>query len=298
MPSAWIYSISRTRPAIRHWIFCAGEQPASWFGVSPSWIISPSFPSQHTSRGIREGTARLVLTGFLSGTPGEERLEVRIFDNSAHQVLWSKIYGHDRFGNLLHLQEKIAEEASSALIRHVGGNAASEWLSLPFRHKGISPTQNATAFESYIRGSSLQQEYSEESLRAAIRFFEDAVSRDSHFALAWACLAECHLLLLNFGFDYENDLVSRARECAMRAIREAPSLAEAHAIMGAVRQADWDWRAAQAEFDRALALKPKFAKAMGWRAGLVLQFGRFDEAIAGLQTAFSMDPYDRGVTST
>jgi len=244
---------------------------------------------------------RFALSGSLSKQTGGEHLAIQIADKSAKKILWSRTYGAERLNDQIRLQAEIANDAETALIRHSNvyrTSFLSKLLPGSQRSHTASPTADAAAFDFYMRGSSLQQEYTEDSLRVAVGLFEAAVSRDPHFALALASLADCHLSLLNFGSDYDLAGISKARDYAQRAIREDPSLAEAHAVIGAVDQVHWDWPAAEAEYDRALKLKPNFAKAIRWRAGLVLQFARFDEAIAGLQKARQIDPYDRGAIST
>jgi len=244
--------------------------------------------------------SRFLLSGVLSGQKEAPRLEVRIVDKSDAAVVWSKRYEGKDFGDLLRLQEDIAQEATAQLIgrtAYPGGQLLASWFP-ESSAAGEPPTVNGAAFDAYIRGTSLQQESTEESFHAAIGLFEKAVSIDPHFALALAALADCHLSLLNYGDDDEGAIAAKARDYAQRAVREGPSVAEAHMVMGAVYQLDWDWLASESEYDQALALKPAFARALRWRAGLVLQFARFDEAIAAMEKAHQIDPYDRPAVST
>ena len=157
---------------------------------------------------------------------------------------------------------------------------------------GGPPTRNSTAFDLYLRANSLLQEATPESLDAAKLLFERAIAEDPRFALAIAALAETYLALMNVAHESYAAMTAAARDNAIRAVREDPSLAEAHAVMGAVNQLDWDWLGSESEYDRALQLKPQFPRAIRWRAGLILQFERFGEALAAFEEAKRQDPYD------
>ena len=254
-----------------------------------------AIPKRTTQRAAVGGAGdRLAIGGALSRRDGIARLQIQISDGGA--VVWSKTFEESRFGNLMKLQAEVAADAIAQLLRRA---PLFRLFSQRLAGGGDSraPTSNSAAFNLYIRGSSLQQEYSEESLRAAVGYFERALEQDPHFALALAALADSSLSLLNFGFDFDATTAAKARDAAQRAVREDPTLAEAHAVLGAVSQVDWDWATSELEYDRALQLNPGFARATRWRAGLVLQFARFDEAIAGMEKAFRLDPYDRGAIS-
>lgn len=149
------------------------------------------------------------------------------------------------------------------------------------------------AMDFYVRGNTLLQEGTPESVRDAMQQFERALDAAPQFALAAAAMAEACLVRRNFGFEPEAQLTALAGTYGERAVRLDPNVAEGHAALGAVRQSEWDWVAAEKHYDTALRLKPRFARARRWRSGLVLQFARFDEALADVKLAFEQDPYDR-----
>jgi eukaryotic-like serine/threonine-protein kinase len=256
-----------------------------------------AIPMRTTQRAAVGGADdRLAIGGSLFRRDGVARLVIQISDGRS--IVWSKSYAESRFGDLMGLQAEISSDAMPELVRR-SPLFRARLFSQRLAGGGDSraPTSNSAAFSLYIRGASLQQEYAEESLRAAVGYFERAIEQDPHFALALAALADCYLALLNFGFDFDGEKAAKARDAAQSAVREDPALPEAHAVLGAVSQVDWDWANSELEYDRALQLNPDFARAIRWRAGLVLQFARFDEAIAGMEKAFKIDPYDRGAVS-
>ena len=53
---------------------------------------------------------------------------------------------------------------------------------------------------------------------------------------------------------------------------------------------DWDWSAAEREFQRAIALAPRYATAHQWYAMLLTSQGRTSEALVEGHTALELDP--------
>jgi tetratricopeptide (TPR) repeat protein len=221
--------------------------------------------------------------------------EVKKLFERAPPVLW------------LHRRTIIAGAAGATILAASGAIASGgprrlagllEAIGGRTRSAPVGPgTANSVAMDYYVRGNTLLQEGTSESVHSAIDSFQRAVAADPHFALAYASLTEAYLHLKNFGFDNESELIRSAEAYAERAVKEGPRVAEGHAALGAVRQWQWNWSAAESSYDEALRLKPSFARARRWRAGLVLQFARFDEAISETRKAMDQDPFDRNAMS-
>lgn len=77
----------------------------------------------------------------------------------------------------------------------------------------------------------------------------------------------------------------------MTAIRLDDSLAEAHDLLGSVQFLyDWDFAAAEKEFERAIALNPNSTSAHSGYSDFLNAMGRPDEAIAEWVTNSQIDP--------
>jgi tetratricopeptide (TPR) repeat protein/tRNA A-37 threonylcarbamoyl transferase component Bud32 len=259
-------------------------------------------------RVFRPGAApgqRFSLSGSLAGAPGNLQLKFQLYDHAAERVLWSEDFG-GRIGhltgpssvsNLLEIQSEIAEQTLRALESALGMVLRLNSVLRPWRRNREfsigSPTSSNLAFDHFLRGQTLMQEGSPASLDAAIESLERAVTEDPRFALAFAALTQAHLSALNFDQRRAEEHGRSAKSHAERALAEDPQLPEAHASLAAVRQRFWDWQGAMESYDAALRLRPRFPRALRWRAGLLLQFGRFDEAVAGMEQAHQLDPHDR-----
>jgi tetratricopeptide (TPR) repeat protein len=151
---------------------------------------------------------------------------------------------------------------------------------------------NPAAYEDYLRGRYEWDKRTAEGFTRAIAFFEQALAKDPHYALAYAGLADSYLLLAYTAeVTSPPDVVPKARAAALKALALDDTLAEAHTTLGAIRLFyDWDWAGAEDQFKRAIALNSSYATAHHWY-GLYLEWaGRTEEAMAQLQQAQQLDP--------
>ena len=86
-------------------------------------------------------------------------------------------------------------------------------------------------------------------------------------------------------------VLPKARAALAQALQLDESLAEAHAVNAYIRAYyEWDWRAAEQEFRRALELRPNYADAHFSYSRFLASRRRFDEALAQLARAVELDP--------
>ena len=84
---------------------------------------------------------------------------------------------------------------------------------------------------------------------------------------------------------------ARAKEYARKALELDDSVAEAHSSLAwATYIYDWDWVQAGREFQRAIALDPRYPTARQWYAFFLAAMGRMDEGLVEGHTALELDP--------
>jgi len=243
--------------------------------------------------------SRFTLEGMLQAYNGEARLSVQLTDNQEHMLVWSESFDSKQLKDPLELQAAIATGSVVALQKQLTSTRpllAKLWPTsgLDSTSLNAAPTTNNVAFDYYMRGRQLLDEGSANSTELAISYLRRAVDDDPKFALGYSTLADAHLNMMNYAFVPQPGLLASARQYAEAAVSLAPGLAEAHASLAAVRQSEWHWKEAETSFLEALRIKPLYASARRRYAGLILQFARFEEAIAQARLAFAQDPYDRG----
>jgi len=144
------------------------------------------------------------------------------------------------------------------------------------------------AYDAYLRGR-FHMERGE--LEQARTLFEQA----SRYAPDWAPpnvgMANYYTSLPFFTDTPPIEVLPQARAALVRALELDETLAEAHAANAYIRAYyEWDWRAAEQEFRRALELQPSYADAYFSYSRFLASRGRLDEAIAQLDRAVELDP--------
>ncbi|MBC7927288.1 MAG: protein kinase [Bryobacteraceae bacterium] len=269
--------------------------------------------SPHTTRAGAPArrSGRFSLDGTLQAHNGQIRLTMQLSDNEQKgDLLWSDNFDRQGIQNPLELQTDIAANTVASVEQRVllgklndrtppyliqaAALRLRQWLAPQTAAvMAGAPTTSNEAFEAYLRGHKLLEELSPMSASAAIEYFRKAISEDPRFALAHAAAADAHMALMNYNYRPHAQLADQARTYAAQAVQLDPGLAEAHLVLAAVRQMDWDWQGAEAAYKEALRLKPNMAKARRWYAGLLAQFGRWNEALPEAARAMELDPYDR-----
>lgn len=151
------------------------------------------------------------------------------------------------------------------------------------------PTDNAAAYDLYLRGRAILDNGATQQRQAA-SYFEQAVALDTTFADAWARLATAMARVYGNG-NRDPAAARRAGEAVDRALALAPNHALSHVASGQyqslIRQ---DLAAAGREFDRAIALDSTSVEALSGAANHDVSVGHPDSALIKLRRARELDP--------
>jgi serine/threonine-protein kinase len=160
-------------------------------------------------------------------------------------------------------------------------------------------TENAAAYQAYLKGRYYWNQRTAKSLKKAVESFEEAIELDDRYALAYAGLADCYLLVSIYGAAPPKAVMPRAKAVAIKALEIDDGLAEAHtSLAAALAWFDWDWEASEREFKRAIELNPSYTVAHHWYGSVLLTArGRFDEAMASELRALELEPLSLVVNS-
>jgi TolB-like protein len=112
-------------------------------------------------------------------------------------------------------------------------------------------TSSLAAYQAYLKGESASRGDSPTERNQAIRYFEEAVRLDPRFSLAWADLAQSHLVLAIY-FEDPRKHMPLAKQYAENALRLDGGLRDAHGTLGLVRLLyDWDYAGALSQLSSA-----------------------------------------------
>lgn len=230
----------------------------------------------------RDLNIRVVLTGKVVRRNGTLIIGTELVDVDNGWRLWGEQYNR-KLSDIIVVQEEIAKEISEKLrLRLTGGGK---------KRLGKRYTENTDAYRDYLKGRYYWNKMTEEGLKKSIGYFEQAIQKDPNYALAYAGLADSHSLFGFFSLLPPKEVMPRAKEAALKALAIDDGLAEAHASLAGIKKVyDWDWLAAEREYQRALELNPNYATAHHWYADYLSAVGRSQEALAEIQRAQELDP--------
>ncbi|HEX8423459.1 MAG TPA: tetratricopeptide repeat protein, partial [Pyrinomonadaceae bacterium] len=116
--------------------------------------------------------------------------------------------------------------------------------------------------------------------------------------MAYAELADCYALLNWYVEPPPASAFEQAKQAALKAVEADPNLAEAHASLGYIKlHYEHDWAGAEAEFRRAIELRPGNALSHRWYAFNLAAIGRHDDSISEIKRALQIAP-DSPVNNT
>jgi len=116
-------------------------------------------------------------------------------------------------------------------------------------------TSDARAFDFYLRGKNYMYTMTRRDYEHAIRMFEQAISVDAKYALAYAGLADAYSHLYRYA-DATQKNVRKSVEASEKAIALDPDSGEAHASRGLSLFIGGQFEEAKKEFAKAIELNP------------------------------------------
>jgi len=216
------------------------------------------------------------------------RVNAQLIRGATDEHFWSESYDRE-LRDVLSLQSDVAQSIARKVEVTVTGK----------EHERLTATRSVSpeVYESYLKGrfafnkSSNKGPAGKAGIEESIRYFDEAIKRDPGFALAYVGLATAYRRL---GSDFVGVPSSETRpkviSAAQKALQLDSELAEAHARLADIYQQTFRWSEAEAEYKRALELKPNDpATHLAFALWLACQ-GRTEEAIAWSRRARELDP--------
>lgn len=251
---------------------------------------SSAFKFRDSKEDSRSIGAKLGVAHLLEGSVRKSgdliRVSAELIDTADGSTQWSERYDR-RYKDLFALQDDITRAVAQALkTKLLPREHAAEQSERP-------PTGNLEAYNALLQGRFYAFRFTEADLHKAIDFFKQATDLDPRYALAWSHLSRSWT---DFSSSYlegaqAQEAYGKSREAADRALALSPDLPDAHLARGSLLlRANFDWRGAEAEYRRALALAPNASTAK-FELGLVLAtVGDLEQAVDLTQQAIDGDP--------
>ena len=230
-----------------------------------------------------ELSVQAVLNGRVTQRGDQLTLNLELVDARTGDQIWGEQYNR-KAADLVSLQREIARDVSNKLRLKLSG-ADEQKLAKHY-------TDNPEAYQLYLKGRFYWNQRTGEALKKSIQYFNQAIEKDSSYALAYAGIADAYSLLPSYGGNSTRESYPKAEAAAKRALELDDTLAEAHASLGQILIEEWNLPDSNREFQRAFALNPNYPTAHHWYAcNNLLIMKRFDEAIAEGKRAQELDPF-------
>jgi serine/threonine-protein kinase len=288
--------------------------------VRPSSVIAKYQGGTMDAREIgQELRVNAVLTAGFIHAGGRFRVTAQLLDVGSGDILWS-----DRIDtsteDIIAVQDEIAQKIVDGLRLELS----------PAEQDGIAKpsTQNAAAYEQYLRGRDLFARFifrtvAPEDCDSAIEHFQRAIELDPNFALALDGLGAAYVNRVFKGFggaeDYERAEVAfakaltidpklvearmlrcfiymwrgekqKAREEVAQARREAPDEPVVHFVKATLHRLDGEYGRALRSYDRLMRLDPAAHVVASYNRALVYMYmGNFEETSRQLDQAGDPD---------
>ncbi|MCI0338059.1 MAG: protein kinase [Acidobacteria bacterium] len=222
-----------------------------------------------------------VLTVRVAQLSDELSVSVALVDARKNRHLWGAQYKR-RIADLLLIPQEISGAVSEELRLKLSGDEK----------------RRLDAYQLYLKGRNAWSKRTAESIQEGISYFEKATEIDPSYAPAYAGLADCYNMLVNYSVLPAKETFPKAREAAEKALNLDQGLAEAHAALAFIHyQWEWNWLEAEREFKFSIDLNPSYAPAHQWYSSLLLVTGRIEEAVAEAKRAQELEPFSLIISS-
>jgi TolB-like protein/DNA-binding winged helix-turn-helix (wHTH) protein/Flp pilus assembly protein TadD len=232
----------------------------------------------------RELNVDAVIEGTVLRSGDQVRITAQLIEASTDKHLWSQSY-EGELRDTLALQNRVA----SAIADQIRISLTPQEQAALKDVKVVNPE----AYESYLKGRYFWNKRTADGLKVALAYFTQAIEEDPKYAQAYSGLADTYALLGDWQYAVmtPKEALPKAKAAALKALELDSALGEAHTSLAVCLDGfDWDFDAAEKEFQRAIELNPGYATAHHWYAWHLSHIGRNKEAIAEMRKAEDLDP--------
>ena len=245
-----------------------------------------AFSFRGTKQDLREVGRKLnvstVLEGSIRKAGNKLRITAQLIDVVNGYHLWSEKFDRE-MGDIFAIQDEI----SMGIVENLKLKLLPDEKATIGKRYGRDPE----AYNLYLRGLYFFNKATPEGFEKGLQYFREAIDRDPSFALPYTGVA---LVFLTYGMISilpPTEILAKCKAASSKALELDDSLAEAHFVAaGIAHTLEWDWKAAENHFEKALALNPRMAICRTYYAWFLTAMGRFDEAIKQVKKAQEIDP--------
>jgi adenylate cyclase len=268
--------------------FCDGltDELISWLTNVPGLRVasrSSSFAFKDRDVDLKSAAEKLQVAHILEGgvrKDGERlRISAQLTDVADNSVLWAENYDRD-LSDIFAIQQDIASRIQEALKLQFGTIDAPG-----------TETQNAKAYEYYLRARGYALYNGRKELKLAQKMYEKAIEADPRFVDAWVGLAEVAALQALF-LDGGEAARLISDNAGTKAMELSPDEGASYMARGYGQLACECYAAAEKAFLNAVQLEPKLYRAWHYLGRTAHHAGDQEKEIEYFKRAAELDPDD------
>ena len=229
----------------------------------------------------RELNVNAVVEGSVFRSGDDVRINVQLIQASPEKHLWADSFDKP-MRDVLGLQSEVAQ----AIALQVRAAVTPEEQ----RRMSSAKSVNPEAHEAYLKGRFYWNKRTGDDLRTAVDYFNQAIAKDSSYALAYAGLASAYQVLPDYSGLPAKEFIQKKEAAVKKALELDPTLAEAHTVLAQLKADEGDLAGAESEFKRAIELDPNYPTAHHWYSMNLVGPGRLNEALSEMKRAQELDP--------
>lgn len=229
-----------------------------------------------------------ILMGHVMQRDENLVVSVELMDARDQTQVWGERYTR-KAADVQAVQEEIARTISEKLRLRLSGVQEQQLTK--------RATQNPQAYEAYLTGMFYYRKPGLEGARKSLDYFNQAVTLDPNFALAWVGVARANRFSAAMGLVDPKEPLAKAKAATDKALFLDETLAEVHLELATTKKDEWDWAGAESEHKRAIQLNPNLAEAHAKYSVFLSLLARHTEALAEIKQAQELDPLQVGLRS-
>lgn len=224
-----------------------------------------------------------ILEGSIKKSQDKVRITAQLIAVADGTHYWSKRFDRELI-NIFDLEDEISLAIADEIRNNFGHFEVQD-------HLIKQPTSSIDAYHLFLKGRSLQLQWTPESLNQAIDFYNQAISFDKNYAKAYYANLQCYGLLAMWGYMPYEEAMNLAVQNLLIAKEIDTSLPEyPQSFVGKFFWGEWDFKNANIHIQKVLDINPNYIDGLEAKAELCIALGFFDTALEYAKTLLEVDP--------
>ena len=227
-----------------------------------------------------ELSVKYILEGSIRKIGERVRIVGQLIDAVNDKHIWSDSYDRN-MADIFDIQADVSKEIANAMEAELTDKTVAQIESVP--------TNNLEAYIIYQRARSYYGMYTNDGNETAINLFNEALSIDNQYALAFAGLADCYGQRV-IRFNYNRSWIDSALYAADLALKINPNLEEAYKAKGLGYMALDMVKLAEHNNDKALEINPGYFTAVANKGVMLFSKGNLFDSRNYLDKSITLNP--------